>query len=86
VTVSALCLETELEFVDRRARSHHRKGQIWCDGIKCPTLIVAGSDDNAVPMHHAKMLHDGIAGSKLVVIESADHALLWRIPTNYSEQ
>jgi len=48
--------------------------------IKCPTLIIAGSDDNAVPMHHAKMLHDGIAGSKLVVIEAADHALLWAHP------
>lgn len=48
--------------------------------IKCPTLIIAGSDDNAVPMHHAKMLHDGIAGSKLVVIEGADHPLIWAHP------
>jgi 3-oxoadipate enol-lactonase len=30
--------------------------------IECPTLVVAGSDDQAVPMHHAKMLHDGIRG------------------------
>ena len=28
-------------------------------------------------MHHALMLGDGIAGSKLVVIKGADHALLW---------
>jgi pimeloyl-ACP methyl ester carboxylesterase len=48
--------------------------------IKCPTFIVAGSDDNAVPMHHAKMLHDGIARSKLVVIKGANHALLWAHP------
>jgi pimeloyl-ACP methyl ester carboxylesterase len=48
--------------------------------IKCPTLVIAGSDDNAVPMHHALMLRDGIAGSKLVVIEGADHALLWAHP------
>jgi 3-oxoadipate enol-lactonase len=48
--------------------------------IKCPTLIVAGSRDNAVPMHHAKMLLNGIAGSKLVVIDGADHALLWGHP------
>ena len=39
--------------------------------IRCPTLVMAGSDDNAVPMHHASMLHDGIAGSKLVVIAGA---------------
>jgi len=45
--------------------------------IKCPTLIVAGSNDQGVPIHHAKMLHDGIPGSQLVIIDGADHALIW---------
>ncbi len=45
--------------------------------ITCPTLIIAGSDDVGVPIHHAKMLHEGIAGSQLVVIQGADHALMW---------
>jgi pimeloyl-ACP methyl ester carboxylesterase len=49
--------------------------------IKCPTLIIAGTKDTAVPMHHAKMLHEGIVGSKLVVIEGADHALIWADPS-----
>jgi 3-oxoadipate enol-lactonase len=48
--------------------------------IKCPTLIVAGSKDDAVPIHHAQMLHDGIAGSQLTVIDGADHALIWARP------
>lgn len=48
--------------------------------IKCPTLIVAGSDDEAVPMHHAKMLHEGITDSQLVVVDGADHALIWAHP------
>lgn len=48
--------------------------------IKCPTLIVAASNDEAVPMHHAQMLHEGIAGSQLVVIDGADHALLFTAP------
>jgi 3-oxoadipate enol-lactonase len=48
--------------------------------IKCPTLIIAGSNDRAVPMHHAKLLHDGIAGSQLVVINGAGHALIWSHP------
>ena len=30
--------------------------------VRCPTLVVAGSRDYGVPMHHATMLHDGIAG------------------------
>jgi pimeloyl-ACP methyl ester carboxylesterase len=45
--------------------------------IMCPTLIVAGADDQAVPMHHARMLHEGIRGSQLVVIEGAGHTLIW---------
>jgi pimeloyl-ACP methyl ester carboxylesterase len=46
-------------------------------GIRCPTLVVAASNDQAVPAHHAKMLHDGITGSELVTIDGADHTLLW---------
>ena len=45
--------------------------------IGCPTLIVAASNDQAVPIHHAKMLHDGIPGSQLVIIDGADHTLIW---------
>jgi pimeloyl-ACP methyl ester carboxylesterase len=45
--------------------------------IGCPTLIVAGSADQAVPMHHARMLHDGIPGSQLAIIEGAGHGLIW---------
>ena len=45
--------------------------------IKCPTLVIAGSNDQGVPIHHAKMLHEGIPDSKLVVIDGADHALIW---------
>lgn len=48
--------------------------------IHCPTLIITGADDEAVPLHHAEMLHAGIQGSKLVVIEHADHALIWAHP------
>jgi 3-oxoadipate enol-lactonase len=45
--------------------------------IGCPTLIVAGSNDMAVPIHHATMLHDGIKSSQLVVVDGADHTLIW---------
>jgi 3-oxoadipate enol-lactonase len=48
--------------------------------IACPTLVVAGSDDQAVPMHHAQMLHEGIRGSKLAVIAGARHTLIWTHP------
>ena len=45
--------------------------------IRCPTLVIAASNDQGVPIHHAHMLHDGIPGSQLVVIDGADHALIW---------
>jgi pimeloyl-ACP methyl ester carboxylesterase len=45
--------------------------------IGCPTLIIAGSQDRAVPMHHATMLHEGIRGSRLVVVDGAAHTLIW---------
>jgi 3-oxoadipate enol-lactonase len=52
--------------------SRMRLGQIGC-----PTLVIAGSKDQAVPTHHAKMLHDGIAGSQLAVVDGAGHTLIW---------
>jgi 3-oxoadipate enol-lactonase len=48
--------------------------------IRCPTLVVAGSNDQAVPTNHAKMLNQGIPGSRLVIIDGADHALIWTHP------
>jgi pimeloyl-ACP methyl ester carboxylesterase len=51
--------------------------------IKCPTLVVAASDDEAVPLHHAKMLHEGIDGSQLVIIDDANHALIWIRPDEF---
>jgi pimeloyl-ACP methyl ester carboxylesterase len=34
-------------------------------------------------MHHAQMLHAGIRGSKLVVIEGAGHTLIWTHPDEF---
>lgn len=51
--------------------------------IRCPTLILAGSKDTAVPMHHARMLNDGIPGSRLVVIEGAGHGMIWTHPNEF---
>lgn len=51
--------------------------------IRCPTLVMAASNDQAVPLHHAKMLHDGIAGSRLVMVDGADHTLIWTHPTEF---
>jgi pimeloyl-ACP methyl ester carboxylesterase len=45
--------------------------------ITFPTLVIAGADDRAVPLHHAQMLHEGIRASELVVIPGTGHTLIW---------
>jgi len=71
---------------DRKLMVSAWKGAIAFDSrrrlaeIKCPTLVVAASNDKTVPLHHAKMLHDGITGSQLVIIDGANHVLIWTRP------
>ena len=50
------------------------------------TLVLAGSIDSAVAMNHARMLHDGIPGARLVAVDGAGHALIWtttRVPVRH---
>ena len=48
--------------------------------IRCPTLVLAGAVDRAVPMHHARQLQHGIPGARLLVLDQGDHALIWAMP------
>jgi valacyclovir hydrolase len=41
--------------------------------IRCPTLIVHGEDDPTVPVSHAHVLHESIAGSRLHVYPNTGH-------------
>ena len=41
--------------------------------IKKPTLIVYGENDKETPLYMARRFHDGIEGSKLIVIKNAGH-------------
>lgn len=45
--------------------------------IRCPTLIVAGANDSAVPLHHAKLLAQGISGANLHVVPNAGHEMIF---------
>jgi pimeloyl-ACP methyl ester carboxylesterase len=36
-------------------------------------LVVCGSADPVVPVSHARALHEGIAGSELVIVEGGGH-------------
>ena len=55
-----------------RFDSRHRLGK-----IKCPTLVLAGAVDTAVPLHHAHMLAHGIPDAKLTIVPHAGHEMIW---------
>ena len=57
----------------------------WLEEIRCPTLIIRGSEDTAVPRPHAEMLASGIPDAQLAVIEGAGHALVWTHPEGLAE-
>lgn len=52
----------------------------WLRQISCPTLVIAGAEDKAVPLAHAHMLAQGIPGAQLQIIDGAGHFLLWTDP------
>jgi pimeloyl-ACP methyl ester carboxylesterase len=41
--------------------------------IVCPTLVVAGAEDEITGVDAARQIHDGVSGSSLTVIEHAGH-------------
>ncbi len=44
--------------------------------IKAPTLVVGASRDQVIPVHHARELHAGIAGSRYAELDSGHNVLL----------
>jgi len=51
-------------------------GRLWLHQITCPTLVIAGAEDTAVPSHHAQMLAQGIPGVQLRTVDGAGHFLM----------
>jgi 3-oxoadipate enol-lactonase len=54
------------------------------DEINVPTLIVHGTADNVVDVRNAALLADGIASSRLVVLEGVGHLLPWERPDEFT--
>jgi pimeloyl-ACP methyl ester carboxylesterase len=49
----------------------------WLHQITCPTLVIAGAQDAAVPLVHAQMLSEGIPNAQLQVVDGAGHFLIF---------
>jgi pimeloyl-ACP methyl ester carboxylesterase len=48
--------------------------------IRQPTLIIGGTEDKLTPLKFSQYLHEHIAGSELLVVETAAHMLLLEQP------
>ena len=48
--------------------------------IRCPTLVLCGSDDALKPVRFSREIADGIAGARLEIIEDAGHAVIIEKP------
>lgn len=48
----------------------------WLPAIRCPTIIIRGSEDTAIPARHAQMLKQGIEDSEFTEVAGAGHVLI----------
>ena len=53
--------------------------------VRCPTLIVHGTDDTICPLDNAYALHQAITGSHLVIAEGGGHGVAMRDPIWFNE-
>jgi pimeloyl-ACP methyl ester carboxylesterase len=53
-------------------------------GIRCPTLVMAGSRDEVCPPRHAEELASGIPGAALVVFEGLGHGFPEQAPRRFA--
>jgi pimeloyl-ACP methyl ester carboxylesterase len=42
--------------------------------IRCPVLVIAGTEDKMMPPENARLLADGIPGAEIYMVEGAGHA------------
>jgi pimeloyl-ACP methyl ester carboxylesterase len=59
-------------------------GTAQLGSITVPTLIIAGADDSVTPPMRSAVLHQGIPGAQLVVIDDAGHTLPAEKPAEFN--
>jgi len=65
---------------DFKACNEYLNGLNAAKNIKCPTLIVAGSDDKMTPPSSIKTIAENITGSDTAVIPNAGHMMMIETP------
>jgi pimeloyl-ACP methyl ester carboxylesterase len=57
----------------------------WLAAIDTPTLVLAGSADQVVPLAHLRALHEAIPGASLAVIDGAGHVPITDRPDDVTD-
>jgi pimeloyl-ACP methyl ester carboxylesterase len=61
-------------FIRQQKAIISRPDSRWSLGaIRCPTLVLVGNEDALTPVSAAMMIADGIAGSKLKIVQDCGH-------------
>jgi 3-oxoadipate enol-lactonase len=55
-------------------------------GIACPTTVIVGEEDYAAPPAMARVMHEGIKNSKLVILEKARHLTPLEVPDRIASE
>jgi pimeloyl-ACP methyl ester carboxylesterase len=55
------------------------------DRVRKPTLVIVGEEDRVTTRRASKVLHEGIAGSELVVVPRAGHMSFVEAQDHYLE-
>jgi pimeloyl-ACP methyl ester carboxylesterase len=63
-----LCVVRQQKAIMSRPDSRSSLG-----AIRCPTLVLVGNEDALTPVSAAMMIADGIAGSKLKIVQDCGH-------------
>lgn len=53
-------------------------------GLRCPTLLMVGDEDLLTPPSYSRELQQRIAGSRLVMLENAGHAMFLEQPDRFA--
>ncbi|MBW2595807.1 MAG: alpha/beta hydrolase [Deltaproteobacteria bacterium] len=53
--------------------------------IKCPTLLITGTDDILTPPQNSYMMVDKIPGAKLVTLENGGHGVMYQYPEKFCD-
>ena len=69
-------LRPQVSISARSSMLSHAKRRTFCGNlakINAPTLVLVGEGDPACTIESAEMLHSGIQGSELLIIQQAAH-------------